>query len=80
MATVTDNSYNILHDKSIKIASKAKVCPMSNENHDIKDCSKQCQKNSVSCSKSKYVMDLCKQCQGNIMQRFAQADITKCAM
>ena len=36
MATVTDNSYNILHDKSIKIASKAKVCPMSNENHDIK--------------------------------------------
>ena len=38
MATVTDNSYNMLHDKSIKIASKAKVCPMSNENHGIKDC------------------------------------------
>ena len=38
MATVPDNSCNVSHDKSNKVASKVKVCLMCNENHDIEDC------------------------------------------
>ena len=35
MATVTDNSCNMSHDKSNKVASKVEMYPMWNENHDI---------------------------------------------
>ena len=38
MTTVADNSCNVSHDKGNKVASEVEVCPMSNENHDIEDC------------------------------------------
>ena len=35
MATVTDASCNISHDKSNKVPSKVEMYPMCNANHDI---------------------------------------------
>ena len=35
MATVTDTSCNMSHDKSNKVPSKVEMCPMCNANHGI---------------------------------------------
>ena len=36
-ATGANNSCNKSHDKSNRVTSKVKVCPMCNENHDMED-------------------------------------------
>ena len=62
MATVADNSCNMSHDKSNKIASKVEVFPMSNENDDIEDCTYYLQQTVKERSKFLFKNKLCYGC------------------
>ena len=44
IATVTDNSWHILQEKSNKVASKIKVYSVRDDNHDIENCTYYLQK------------------------------------
>ena len=62
MATVADNSCNMSHDKSNKVASKVEVCPTCNENHDIEDCTYYLQQTMEERSKFLFKNKLCYGC------------------
>ena len=62
MATVADNSCNMSHDNSNKIASKVEVFPMSNENDDIEDCTYYLQQTMKERSKFLFKNKLCYGC------------------
>ena len=61
-ATGANNSCNMSHDKSNKVTSKVKVCPMCNENHDIEDCTYYLQKTMEERSKFLFKNKLCYGC------------------
>ena len=62
MATAADNSCNMSHDKSNKVASKVEMCPMCNENHDIEDCTYYLQQTMEERSKLLFKNKLCYGC------------------
>ena len=62
MATAADNSCNMSHDKSNKVASKVEMCPMCNENHDIEDCTYYLQQTMKERSKLLFKNKLCYGC------------------
>ena len=62
MATVADNSCNIFHDKSNKVASQVEVYPMCNENHDIEYCTYYLQQTMEERRKFLFKIKLCYGC------------------